>query len=157
MCGKPQIVLKRDSKSVLQYNDAKIAQNAVEQFKELINDIREEQQDRDEITENMPMVEREPLKEQIDEIDRIDGLTEEGKWELRGVLNPSKSIDKSTRPTYLKVQLDHVKNTLDNTTEERDRTDNPEKFIYLEERVIGLQKGKDLKSGQKKTWLDYQQ
>ena len=38
------------------------------------------------------------------------GLTEEENKELEGVLNPPESIDKSTRPQSLKIQLDHIKN-----------------------------------------------
>ena len=103
----------------------------------------------------MPMVEREPSQEQMDEIDRINGLTEKEKRELRGVINPSETIDKSTRPESLKIQLDHIKkntadtkklieNTIDKTYEERDNTDNPENIIELEERIISLTKARDL-------------
>ena len=66
--GKEQIVIKRDSNGVFQYNNAKSAQKVVEQFKQLLNEI---QKDRDETVRNMPMVEREPLQEQMDKIDRI--------------------------------------------------------------------------------------
>ena len=68
----------------------------------------------------------------------INGLTPEENQELEGVLNPPESIDKSTRPGILKVQADHIQDTLDKTIEERDNTTNPEEFIELEGRVIGL-------------------
>ena len=74
----------------------------------------------------------------------IKELTPEHNRELAGVLNPPGSIDKSTRQVFLKVQEDHIQDTLDKTTEERDNTNNPEEFIELEERVIGLRKAKNL-------------
>ena len=65
-----------------------MAKKAVEQFKKLINDIQIEQKDMNKTGQELPMTEIEPSQEQIDEIDRIDGLTEKEKTELRGVLNP---------------------------------------------------------------------
>ena len=54
--GKPQIVLKRNSKGELEYNNAKTAKEAVKQFKKLIDKIQKEQEDRDEIVEYISMV-----------------------------------------------------------------------------------------------------
>ena len=54
--------------------------------------------------------------------------------ELEGVLNLPESIDKSTRPVIFKVQAHHIQDN---------RRDNPEEFIDLEERVIGLQEARD--------------
>ena len=54
--GTAQVVLKRDSKGILQFNNVEKAQKAVRQFKELIDEIQEEQEDRDETTERMPIV-----------------------------------------------------------------------------------------------------
>ena len=64
----------------------------------MINEIQEEQKDRDKTVRNMPMVERELSQEQMDEINRINGLSEKEKRELTGVINPWETIDKSTRP-----------------------------------------------------------
>ena len=54
----------------------------------MINEIQEEQKDRDKTVRNMPMVERELSQEQMDEINRINGLSEKEKRELTGVINP---------------------------------------------------------------------
>ena len=82
---------------MLQYNDAKSAQNAVRQFKKLIDEIQEEQKDRDETVKNMPMVDT------TVEFTSINRLTKEENRELEGVLNPPESTDKSTRQAFLKV------------------------------------------------------
>ena len=63
---------------------------------------------------------------------------------MNGVLNPSKTIDKSTTQEFLKAQAHYTEKTLDKTIEERDNTDNPVEYVELEERVIGLQKARDL-------------
>ena len=132
-----QVVLKRDSNGVLQYNTAERAKKAVKQFKELINEIQENQKDRDETVRNMPMVDT------TVEYTSINGLTAEENRELEGALNPPKSIDRPTRPVFLKGQADHFQNTLDRTLQERDNTDNPEEYIELEERVIALKQARD--------------
>ena len=132
--GKPQIALKRDSNGVLQCNDAKSAEKAVEQFKQLINEIQKEEKDRDETARNMPMVDT------TVEYKSINGLTEGENRELEGVLSPPESIDKSTRQEFLKVQLDNVDKTLDKTIEERDNRNNPEEYIELEERIMVYEK-----------------
>ena len=104
----------------------------------MINEIQKDQKDRDKIVKNIPMVgttvEYTPIKR----------LTEEENREMKGVLNPPESIDKSTRQAFLKIQLDHIKNTLGTTIEERDNTNNPEEYIELEERIIGLWEARDL-------------
>ena len=64
------------------------------------------------------------------------------------MLNPSESIDMTTRQKFLKVQVDHIQDTLDKTIEERDNTNNPEEYIELEERIIGLREARDKTSEQ---------
>ena len=137
-CRIEQVVLKRDSNGVLQYNTAERAKKAVKQFKELINEIQENQKDRDETVRNMPMVDT------TVEYTSINGLTEEENREMKGLLNPLESIDMSTRPAFLKVEIDHIQDTFDKTIEERNNADDPAEYIELEERVIGLRKAKDL-------------
>ena len=46
---------------------------------------------------------------------RIKELTEEEDRVLNGVLNPSKTIDKSTRPKFLEIQLKNIKKTIAET------------------------------------------
>ena len=94
------------------YNDAEIAKKAIEQFKQLLNEIQEEHKDRDETVRNMPMVDT------TAEYISINGLTKEENRELEGVLNPPKSIDNSTRQEFLKVQADYIQDTLDKKIEE---------------------------------------
>ena len=110
--GKEQIVLKRNKKGELKFNTAETAKEAVKQFKKLIKEIQKEQKDRDETVRNMPMVDT------TVEYTSINGLTLEENRELEGVLNPPQSIDKSTRLVILKVQADHIQDTLDKTIEE---------------------------------------
>ena len=95
-----------------------------------------EQKDRDEIVENMPMVDT-----TVEEFIPIEGLTEENR-ELKGVLFSSKKIDKSTRPAFLKIQAHNFQDTI-NKTEERDDINNLERYVELEKRIIGLQEAKD--------------
>ena len=107
--GNPQILLKRDSKGLLQYNNAKTAMEAVRQFMNLIDEIQYFQEDRDETIRHMPMVDTNV------EYTPINGLTEHEKRELEGTLNPPDSIDKSTRSFFRKAQADHFQHTIDRT------------------------------------------
>ena len=71
----------------------------------------------------------------------IDGLTKNENRELEGALNPENSIEPQSRTGdngALQIQADHFQETINKTIELRDQTDNPEEFIELEERVIGL-------------------
>ena len=70
--------------------------------------------------------------------------------ELEGVLNPSKTIDMSTRSQFLEVQEDHYNEKLKKTIEKRDNAGDPAEFIELEERVIGLREARDLTIRQKR-------
>ena len=116
-----KIVLKRDSNGVLQYNTAEGSQKAVDQFKELINDIIEEQSDREKTVRKMPMVETESNKlEWENEFGAIDpkvipGLTAKEVTELRGVLFSSESIDPKIRigpEGMLEKQIDYISETI---------------------------------------------
>ena len=129
--GKEQIVLKRFGNK-LEFNKTESAKEAVRQFKKLIKEIQNDYKDRGETIRNMSMVDT------TSDYTPKKGLTPEENRERKGVLNPPENIDKSTRQEFLKIQLDHIKNTLDKTIEERDNTNNPKKYIDLEERIIGL-------------------
>ena len=140
--GKEIIVLKRDSKGILQYNDAVRAQVAVDQSKE-------EQTEREKTVRKMPMVDTESNKlEWENEFDTIDpkvvpGLTPKETTEVRGVLFPSKSIDPKSRigpDGMLQQQIDHISETIGYTERELDRTSDPELRQALEERIYGNKK-----------------
>ena len=145
--GKEKIVLKRDSKGIFQYNDAVNAQVAVDQFKELINDIIEEQTEREKTVRKMPMVDTESNKlEWENEFDTIDpkvipGLTPKEVTELCGVLFSSKSVDPKDGigpDGMLQKQIDYISETIWYTERELDRTSDPSLRQTLEERIYGL-------------------
>ena len=111
--GSWQIVLKRDPKGVIEYDDAKIAQEAVRQFKKWIKESIEEQKNRDKTARNMPLVDA------TVDFTPIQGLTPEENRDLNGISNPPESVDKSTRPEFLK-KTDYVQDIIDKTKEEAD-------------------------------------
>ena len=133
--GVPKIVLKRDSNGVLQHNDAENAQKAVTQFKELINIITEEQTERDETRENMPMIDTESTQLVWDNensninTEAIHGLTQNENEELRGVLflncnaisDPKSCIGPEDS---LQKQVDYISETIGYIEREFDRTSN---------------------------------
>ena len=156
--GVEKIVLKRNSKGLLQYNDAEGSQKAVDQFKELINDIIEDQTDREKTEREMPMVDTESNKlEWENEFDTIDpkvipGLTPKETTEVHGVLFSSKSIDPTSRigpDGMLQKQIDHISETIGYTERELDRTSDPELRQALEERIYGLNEARELTARQK--------
>ena len=79
----------------------------------------------------------------------IKGLTEEENREMKGVLNPSESIDKSTRPEFLKAQAEHIEKTIANTLVELEMEQTYDRQNELEERIIGLREARDLTLKQK--------
>ena len=71
----------------------------------------------------------------------VDGLTNNENRELEGVLNSDNSIDPQSRIRdngSLQIQADHFQEAINKTIEQRDQTENPEEFIQLEERIVGL-------------------
>ena len=63
---------------------------------------------------------------------------------MEGALNPPDSIDRSTRPAYLKAQTDYFQDALDRTLQERDNTGSPEEVIELDKRVVALREARDI-------------
>ena len=55
--------------------------------------------------------------------------------ELRGVINTSKTIDKSRRAQSLKIQLDHIERNIAETEKVIENTVDPVKEEELEERL----------------------
>jgi hypothetical protein len=78
--------------------------------------------------------------------DDIPGLTPTENRELRGVLDPTDTMDLESRTGddgALQKQLEYFQDTINKTMELRDETDNPEEFINLEERIVALREARD--------------
>ena len=78
--------------------------------------------------------------------DDIPGLTPTENRELRGVLDPTDTMDLESRTGddgALQKQLEYFQNTINKTMELRDETDNPEEFLNLEERIVALREARD--------------
>jgi hypothetical protein len=78
--------------------------------------------------------------------DDIPGLTPTEDGELRGVLDPTDTMDLESRTGddgALQKQLEYFQDTINKTMELRDETDDSEEFINLEERIVALRKARD--------------
>ena len=78
--------------------------------------------------------------------DDIPGLTPTENRELRGVLDPTDTMDLESRTGddgALQKQLEYFQDTIDKTMELRNETDNPEEFLNLEERIVALREARD--------------
>ena len=60
-----------------------------------------------------------PLVDATVDFTPIQGLTPEENRDLNGISNPPESVDKSTRPEFLK-KTDYVQDIIDKTKEEAD-------------------------------------
>ena len=92
-------------------------------------------------SDNFPMVDT--------QVERpyIQGLTPDMNRVLRGVLNPSDSIDPQSRigdNGALQIQADNYQEKLDETIEQRDKTVDDGEFLDLEETIIALREARDL-------------
>ena len=88
----------------------------------------------------MPMVDTTP------NTSYIKGLSDQENRELAGVLNPNDTTDPQSRlgeDGALQTQAGAFQVTLNETIEQRDNTENAEKRIELEERIVALQDAKD--------------
>ena len=78
--------------------------------------------------------------------DDIPGLTPTENRELRGVLDPTDTMDLESRTGddgALQKQLEYFQDTINKTMELRDETDDPEEFLNLEERIVALREARD--------------
>jgi hypothetical protein len=78
--------------------------------------------------------------------DDIPGLTPEENAELRGVLNPTDTMDWESRlgeNGALQKQIELFQDSINKTMELRDETDDTEEFIVLEERIVALRGARD--------------
>ncbi|CAB3978674.1 Hypothetical predicted protein [Paramuricea clavata] len=77
--------------------------------------------------------------------DDIPGLTPLENRELRGVLDPTDTMDLESRvgdDGALQKQLEYFQDTINKTMELRDETDDIEEFINLEERIVALREAR---------------
>ena len=78
--------------------------------------------------------------------DDIPGLTPMENRELRGVLDPTDTMDLESRvgdDGALQKQVEYFQDTINKTMELRDETDDTEEFINLEERIVALREARD--------------
>ena len=152
---EPKLIIKVDRK----YSTAQRSKEAIMHFKELVDKIpdaknkQKTQQTTIEDIQEEPTVDENLLVKTNTRYTDIDGLTKNENRELEGALNPENSIDPQSRIEdngALQIQADHFQETMNKTIEMRDQTDNPEEFIELEERVIGLREARDKTLEQRK-------
>ena len=78
--------------------------------------------------------------------DDIPGLTPTENRELRGVLDPTDTMDLESRTGddgALQKQLEYFQDTINKTMELRDETDDTEEFLNFEERIVALREARD--------------
>ena len=128
---------------------------ALREYRELVRKIKEDQTtnihnesgaalnnpiDEDNIFEDIELIDVRVTR------DDIPGLTPTENRELRGVLNPTDTMDLESRTGddgALQKQLEYFQDTINKTMELRDETDDTEEFINLEERIVALREARD--------------
>ncbi len=125
-----QIVLKREGDQ-LKYNDAKVARDAVGQFKTLLESAVESVEDRKRSRENNEGVLVERNTEYIGS--EFPGLTDQEKREIGGVLNPPEGQSAMERAYVLEIEANHLGEEIENT-EPGERLESLRKSLALVER-----------------------
>ena len=154
-------IMKRGNTSVPTYSKNSIA---LREYKELVRKIKEDQSaDTEFRTEEETTVVNQGADlnnfndeystfEDIELIDvrvtrdDIPGLTPMENRELRGVLDPTDTMDLESRTGddgALQKQLEYFQDTINKTMELRDETGDTEEFINLEERIVALREARD--------------
>ena len=128
---------------------------ALREYRELVRKIKEDQTtnihnesgaalntpvDEDNIFEDIELIDVRVTR------DDIPGLTPTENRELRGVLDPTDTMDLESRTGddgALQKQLEYFQDTINKTMELRDETDDTEEFINLEERIVALREARD--------------
>ncbi len=103
---KPQIVLK-PVEGRLEYNESKVARNAVEQFKTLLEETVESEEERDRIREDNERILVETNVEHTDS--EFPGLTDVEKREMDGFLNPPKGQSLKERAFVLGIENNRLR------------------------------------------------
>jgi hypothetical protein len=131
---------------------------ALREYRELVRKIKEDQTTNihnESVTTGADLnnpVDEDNIFEDIELIDvrvtrdDIPGLTPTENRELRGVLNPTDTMDLESRTGddgALQKQLEYFQDTINKTMELRDETDDTEEFINLEERIVALREARD--------------
>jgi hypothetical protein len=106
---KPQIVLK-PVKGRLEYSDTKVAKDAVEQFKTLLEETVESEEERDRIRQDNEGILFETNEEHTDS--KFPGLTDIEKKEMDGFLNPPKGQSVKERAFLLGIENNNIRNKI---------------------------------------------
>jgi hypothetical protein len=131
---------------------------ALREYRELVRKIKEDQTtdihdesvttgaalnnpiDEDNTFENIELIDVRVTR------DDIPGLTPTENGELRGVLDPTDTMDLESRTGdngALQKQIEYFQDTINKTMELRDETDDTEEFLNLEERIVALREARD--------------
>ena len=131
---------------------------ALREYRELVRKIKEDQTTNihnESVTTGADLnnpVDEDNIFEDIELIDvrvtrdDIPGLTPTENRELRGVLDPTDTMDLESRTGddgALQKQLEYFQDTINKTMELRDETDNTEEFLNFEERIVALREARD--------------
>ena len=141
---KPKLIIKRKDSN---FTKDKRNQESVKQLKDLLEqlpDTRSVKQTSDVNKEDV--INKDQLVDVKPKHRYLKGLSPKENSELSGVLNPENSIDPNSRigdKGHLQIQADYFQEELNETIELRHRTENPEKFLELEETAIGLRNTRD--------------
>jgi hypothetical protein len=145
-------IMKRGKTNIPTYSKNS---HALREYKELVRKIKEDQ------TTNIHNESGAALNNPVDEDntfedielidvrvtrDDIPGLTPTENRELRGVLNPTDTMDLESRTGddgALQKQLEYFQDTINKTMELRDETDDTEEFLNFEERIVALREARD--------------
>jgi hypothetical protein len=155
-------IMKRGKTSVPTYSNNSIA---LREYKELVNKIKEDlssstKEDDDESVTTVVDLganlndpnDEDSTFEDIELIDvrvtrdDIPGLTPTENRELRGVLDPTDTMDLESRvgnDGALQKQVEYFQDTINKTMELRDETDDTVEFLNLEERIVALREARD--------------
>ena len=144
---EPKLIIKSDG----YYSKSKRNSTAIKELQDLVKqlpDVTSKQEKTQQTTRNDIEEDYDdyPLVKINTRYTHVDGLTNNENRELEGVLDPKNSKDPKSRigdNGAVQIQADHFQETLNETIEMRDQTDNIEEFIELEERVIGLREARD--------------
>ena len=154
-------IMKRGKTSVPTYSKNSIASR---EFKELVRKIKKDQttdtefrteEDTTDVNQGADLNNFNDEYSTFEDIELIDvrvtrddipGLTPTENRELRGVLDPTDTMDLESRTGddgALQKQLEYFQDTINKTMELRDETDDTEEFINLEERIVALREARD--------------
>ena len=131
---------------------------ALREYRELVRKIKEDQTTNihnESVTTGAALnnpVDEDNIFEDIELIDvrvtrdDIPGLTPTENRELRGVLDPTDTMDLESRTGddgALQKQVEYFQDTINKTMELRDETDDTEEFLNFEERIVALREARD--------------